>query len=120
MNTNNAGLVLAVRGLGHVPSFKNKKRSILDRNTGKQRTLTEAKTKQWMEACIQSFVSQLLCATQTAAEGTTPGRSKLSSIVSLLPWDDSRQWIPTIHITTLEVDAGEEGADILLTPEFPP
>jgi len=104
--------ILQVRGLGHVPSFKNRKRAILDRNTGKQRTLTEPATKQWMDRCIQSFVSQLLCAAQTIVSGTIPGRSKLFSIVSSLPWDDSRQWIPEIHVLTVEVDKGDEGADI--------
>jgi len=105
---------LEVKGLSHIPSFKNKKRSILDRNTGLQRTLTEGKTKQWMERCTQSLVSQLLCATQTIEGATIPGHSKLSLIVSSLPWDDSRQWIPETHITTQEVPNGDEGCLITI------
>lgn len=107
-------IVLEIKGLGHVPAFKNKKRSILDSNTGLQRTLTEPKTKQWMERCIQSFVSQLLSATQTTGDGTTPGRTKLSVIVLSLPLDDSRQWIPDTVLTTKEVPKGEEGATITI------
>lgn len=105
---------LQVRGLGHIVSFKNKKRAILDSNTGHMRTLTEPKAKQQMKAITESFVLQLLSVTQTNESGTTPGLTRRSAIVWSLPWDDSRQWIPETVIHTVEVEPGAEGADITI------
>lgn len=105
---------LAVRQQGHVPAFKNKKRAIQDKRTGKMRTLTEPKVAEWMEQCIQSLESQLFLALATAAEGTLMGRSRQSWIASSLPLDDSRQWIPEQHIYCKDVTKGEEGAEIII------
>lgn len=105
---------LRIKNLGHVPSFKNNKRAILDRKTGKMRTLTEPKTKQWMEDAIQSFVLQLLWASQTI-EGEIPtGHSPHSWIASSLPLDDSWQWIPKLDISCHKVVKDEEGAQITI------
>lgn len=103
---------LVVKNMGHVPSFKNRKRAILDRKTGKLRTLTERKTARWMERCTNDFVSQLhsMLATVAAAMGTE--HCPRSLIASLLPLDDGIAWIPEIHLHTVYVDPGDEGAEI--------
>jgi hypothetical protein len=105
---------LEIRGLGHVPSFKNKKRAILDRHTGRMRTMTDAKTQKWMEQCIRSIESQLLYAIQTIAEGTLTARRVPSLIACYLPLDDSRQWLPELLIKSVDCDKGEEGATIVI------
>jgi hypothetical protein len=109
-----APIRLQVRGLGHVISFKNKKRAILDRHTGKMRTMTEAKAQEWMKRCVQAFESQLICAYQTT-EGAMPmARSRRSWIAWSVPQDDSVTWIPEEMIRVVRVAKGEEGADILI------
>lgn len=97
---------------GKIPAFKNKKRSILDRNTGKQRTLTDPKTKQWMEACIQDLASQLLSMSPTTAGGTLTGCLQQFLIASV-PQDDSWHFIPEIHIRA--ESGGVPGAEITIT-----
>jgi hypothetical protein len=99
---------------GNVPSFKNKKRAILDRNTGKMRTMTEAKTQKRMEEIIQSFVFQLCCATQTTFVGISTEEQARFLIASLLPEDDSWQWIPELHISCAKVKRGEEGGEMII------
>lgn len=104
---------LEVRGLGHCPSFKNNKRTIKLKN-GSTMPVTDRRTKAWMQRCTESFVSQLLCATRTTDDGTLTETQPRSQIVSLLPLDDSRQWISELHITAEEVAPGEEGAVIVI------
>jgi hypothetical protein len=58
-------IVLSVKNQGHVPSFKNCKRVV------QNRLITRPDVKKWMDQCIQSFESQLFCATQIGA-GETP------------------------------------------------
>jgi hypothetical protein len=106
-------LVLVIKGM-HVPSFKNCKRAILDRKNGKMRTLTDPKTRRQMDAIIQSFVSQSISDIQTRSAETLTGPFLQSSIVSLLPQNDSRQWIPEHHVSTQDVDKGNEGAEIII------
>jgi len=98
-------LVLHVRNLGHVPSFKN----------GRQLFLTSKRNREWMKRCTDSFVSQLLSKCQTADEGTLTAVSLRSSIVSL-PADDNWKIIPQIVLTSEKVIDGEEGATIEITP----
>lgn len=105
---------LEVRGLGHVPSFKNMKRAILDNRTGRMRTLTEPKAKSWMERCIRSFEYQLLCEYQTKDGETPMVPCQLSWIASRLPADDSCKDFTKLQIEVLEVPKGEEGAEILI------
>ena len=102
-------ITLAVRNQGHVPSFKNKKRSNKSGNV-----YTEPKTKRWMDACIQSFESQLFCISRINDSATSTVPHLRSLIVSSLPLDDSRQWIPELHVYCEEVDKGEEGAVIII------
>ena len=106
---------LVVKGIGNCPSFKNRKRAILDSNTGKMRTLTEPKAKQWMEKCIQSLSSQLLAYSQTT-EGGTLTDAQRQCLTALLrqsdQFDDSWQWIPEIDIRSRLVEQGQEGAEV--------
>lgn len=107
-------IVLNVKHLGHVPSFKNKKRIRVAK--GKPISFTEAKTRRWMDRVIQSFESQLFCATQTIGDVTLTVPCPHSLIVSSLPLDDSRQWIAELHVSALDVDRTEEGATIIIEP----
>lgn len=102
-------IVLSVKQQGHVPSFKNKKRV-----TKKFGLITHPKIKRWMEQCIQSFESQLFIESRTIAGVILTGPPPLSLIASSLPLDDSRQWIPELHIYCEEVKPGEEGATIII------
>ena len=110
-------IVLEVRKMGHVPSFKNNKRAIL--RNGKMRTLTEPKTKKWMEAATDAFVLQLLWLTQTTDAVIPMEPFPHSLIVSSLPLDDSRQWIPEINVQCVDAVEGDEGATILIEPYDP-
>jgi hypothetical protein len=80
-------ITLTVCGIGNVPSFKNRKRAIRDRKTGKLRTLTEPKTKRWMNNCIDQFESQLsiICRIR---DGETVGEWRKRLLTVLLPLQD--------------------------------
>ena len=106
--SNSTPINLAVYGIGHVPSFKNSK--LLTRG----RLITDPKKQEWMEWCIQSFVSQLRSALQTRGIATTTGPIPLSKIASLLPLDDSRKWIPEHSVSTRLVSKGSEGAELVI------
>lgn len=105
---------LAVRNQGHVPSFKNCKRVVHNRTTKKPFLATKPEVKGWMQRCIQSFESQLFCATLTADAGTLTAARPRSLIVSSRPLDDSRQWISQLTVLAEDVDAGNEGATIII------
>lgn len=99
---------LVIKG-SHIPSFKNRKR--VAKGGG---IFTEKKVKDRMDAIIQSFVSQLLCETATIERAMPMDSSRLSSMLSSLPADDSKKWIPEIHIYSEQVEAGNEGAEIVI------
>ncbi len=102
---------LQVKGMGHVPSFKNNKRSIRLKN-GSTMIVTDQKTKKWMQRCIRSFVSQLSAPWRTTEDGTLTAPPPLSLIASSLPLDDSRQWISCLIVGDKQVRKGDEGATI--------
>mgnify|MGYP001588752767 CR=1 FL=1 len=106
-------ITLAVRHQGHVPSFKNNKRAIRLKRGG-QKLVTETKTKAWMERCILGFESQLFCGSATIGGGMPTGLQQRFLIASSLPLDDSRQFIPELHVYCEEVAKGEEGAIIII------
>lgn len=97
-------VTIAIEGLGHVPSFKNSK--LLSRG----RTITKPEYQEWMDRVVRSIGSQLRSEFQTRGIEITMGPSALSLIASLLPLDDSRQWIPEHSVTTQCVSPGQEGA----------
>lgn len=102
-------VVLEVKGLHHVPSFKNKKRIC------GQRLITNPAVQRWMEACIRSFVLQLRSVAQTAGDATSTGWQRRYLTASLLPYDDSHQWIPKLVVTVEQVDRGNEGATLTIS-----
>lgn len=110
--SSNNKIVLSVKG--RIPSFKNCKRAILDRQSGKMRTMTDKKTQQRMEEIILVFVSQLTSVIRTTYGGTLTAGQLRSWIVSSLPQDDSWQWVPELTIRARAVDKGAEGATITI------
>lgn len=96
-------LNVTVRNLGPVPSFKNNKMIC------RGRLITNPKRQKWMEQCIRSIESQLLCDIPTTEEGTLTGQRRLSWIACNMPLDDSRQWIPEIVIKSYTCDKGWDG-----------
>lgn len=108
LENTNESLVIAIRSIGHVPAFKNKK--II---AGK-RLITAPKARKWMEEAKNSIISQLkyLCQTEGGETSTVPWPQ---SAMSLLPQDDAWRFIPKITVTVKTVRKGEEGANITLT-----
>lgn len=105
---------LKVQGIGPVPSFKNNKRAILDRNTGKMRTLTKPETKRWMNQCIAQFESQLLGACPII-EGETHGEWVKRLLTVLLPLqDDSWKHMLPGDQNVRMVKKGREGAEVTI------
>lgn len=107
-STPTSSVLLTIRGLGHVPSFKNMKRA------ARKGLFTEPRAKEWMRACTDSFALQLLSAFQTAKNATPTAPSRPSWIVSAVPLDDSVNEIPELYVKVIRVPVGEEGADILI------
>lgn len=101
------GVELAVRGMGPCPAFKNSK--LLCRG----RLITKPEYKKWMEACVQSFVSQCISGTATSGGGILMGLSQPFSI-ALLPQDDNWQEIPELAVWARLVPKGLEGATITI------
>lgn len=113
--SNKAGnIMLAVKGIGNCPSFKNRKRAILDSNTGKMRTLTEPKTKQWMNQCINQFELGLLTAL-AIREGETVGAWRKRLQIALLPLQDDcwKNMLPGDQNVKM-VEQGMEGVEVEL------
>lgn len=106
MNTRR--VVLEVSGIGNVPSKKNSK--MLTRG----HLITKPEYQKWMEKCIQGFVSQLSSGTATIEEGMQTGALPQSLIASLMPEDDSWQWIPEIRILASK---GNHNSGALITIE---
>ena len=100
-------LVIEIKGIGHVPAFKNKK--II---CGK-RLITAPKARKWMEEAQALMYSQLCSKFQTTEGETQMGPWQLSAIQSW-PLDDNFKIIPEMHIVTERVPKGEEGATIYI------
>lgn len=96
------------------PSFKNRKRAILDSKTNKMRTLTEPEVKQRMQELEDAIAFALFSACQTGANETHLGCSKrLRTALSGL-FDDSVREIPCGSWDTFLVDPEFEGIEITI------
>jgi len=105
---------LKIRGIDHIPSFKNRKRAIFDVKKGHMRTLTPASVKKRMDSLENAIVSALYSACQISedvmhSECLKRLRTALSGLC-----DDSIKEIPCGDWDTIYVPNGEEGADILV------
>ena len=94
-------LVLQVRNLGHVPSFKN----------GRQLFLTSKRNRDWMKRCQASLVSQCISKCRTEDGGISMVALR-QFLTYCLPSDDNWKIIPAITLTCERVIEGEEGAVI--------
>lgn len=100
----------------NVPSFKNSKRSILDRNSGKQRTLTPGKMKRRMQLLEDAILSALYSGSVTAGgEMDLAWQRRLRTALSGL-LDDSLKEIPEFSFGVRYVEPGQEGVEIEITP----
>ena len=105
--------LLVVTG-DHVPSFKNTKRSILDRNTGRQRTLTPGKIKKRMNLLELAIESALYSWCQTNGVGTDSECLRQLRIVLSGLSDDSLREIPEFSFGVRRVPKGQEGVEITI------
>jgi len=105
-------IVLQIRGLSEVPSFKNQKQIV--KMGGKVALITKPERRKWMDRAALSIAFQLSSELATRGIGTSTAPPPLSLIASLMPLDDSRKWIPELCVSTLLVSKGEEGADIVI------
>lgn len=112
----NSILTLEIRGVGHVVSFKNSKIMITKGKGGRPlprpMLITKGEYKVQMQKIVESFVSQLLCASRTVNGATGTAQWRRSLIALSMPADDSLNDIPEIHLYVKRVEIGEEGADV--------
>ena len=101
-------LCLTIKGLGHVPAFKNKKIIV-----GGNRLITAPKARKFMEQATKGLYSQLKSLCQTCGGATSMGPWQRYA-TSLLPSDDNWKQIPEITVRVRQVEKGEEGAIIHL------
>lgn len=105
-------LVLRIRGIGNLTSFKNRKRAIRSGNS--TRLITEPKIKARQEALKAAILSALRLASATGA-GETSMASRPASLTLSLPQDDCWTQVPELIVTGELVAPGEEGCDITIT-----
>jgi len=110
-------IVLEIKGLGKVPSFKNAKRAFawMDKKTGKimARPITLPEHREWMQKAARLFESQLRSAFQIAT-GATPMDASLRSLIASLPPDDCWTAIPEHFVKCELCESGNEGATIVI------
>lgn len=107
-------LVLEIKGVGHIPSFKNSKRAILDRNSGNFRTLTPGKIKKRMDKLENAILSALYSTCQTTGGATPSGCLKLWRTFLSGLRDDSVREIPSGSWDCDYVPKGQEGITIII------
>lgn len=105
---------LEIKGLNHVPSFKNTKSIYRNKQTGKPFIATKKERKIWMQNAIRVIESQLLCAFATHGIETSTAPHLRSWIASSLPLDDSIQWVSELNVKGCNVEPGQEGAQIII------
>jgi hypothetical protein len=111
-------LVVEIRGLGNVPSFKTGKKSVpfrLPDGRLASRPVTQKQHKRWMDQAIRVIASALSGAYQTRGGAMVMGCSLPSWIAQSVPLDDSLDWIPENGGWRTEiVMPGEEGVVIFI------
>lgn len=100
-------VTLRFRG-SHCPSFKNSK--LLTRG----KLITKPEYQRIMQEITHAFESGLRSATLIADIETWTEGCHVVSTVWLQRFDDSRQWLPSLSVTGLEVEKGQEGCDLTL------
>lgn len=95
---NDKGSVTVILRVKTPPSFKNRKRAIKDRSTGKMRTLTEPSVKKRMKELTDALVSELLSVYRTSVRETSTASSLRSWIACSLPDGDSWKCVPNLQI----------------------
>lgn len=113
VKVNGNSLKLSIRGLGPVPSLKNAKRVIFDKAKGHMRPLTEPRVRKWMDKATRALRLQLISAFQQIESPTWTGDFR-QFLMFYVPADDRRQIITDLEIHNVQVEPGEEGADILI------
>src|SRR5688572_6854249 len=110
--SNEQNVHLSIRGLGEVPSFKNRKIAILDSRTKKHRTLTEPAIKERMDRMENAIVFALYSESQIR-DGETHSEcwKRLRTFLSGL-YDDSIHQIPCGEWDVIFVAKGQEGFDL--------
>ncbi len=106
-------LVLRIRGIGNLCSFKNHRRAI--RRGSSLGLITDPKIKQRQENLKAAIVSALRLALTQSTDATSMGSRPASSMRSLLPEDDCWVQVPELIVTGELVAPGEEGCDIEIT-----
>lgn len=101
---NMQSISLSVKGIGHVPSFKNSK--MLTRG----KLITDPKKQKWMAKCTKDIESQLRCWFLITEIGTATECTLRYRTVSSLPLDDCLDWIGSHSVSWRKVNKGEEGA----------
>lgn len=100
-------ITLEIKGLGHVPSFKNMKRICGNR------LITNPKAKKTMDRIKASFALQLRSAFQTTGFATSTVDLQ-QFLTACVPRDDCWQVIPEITVRAVKVPKGQEGAVITI------
>ena len=107
-------VTLTVKGL--IPGKKNCKMIVTKgphgRPLSRPMLITKPDYQKRIEEIVESFVSQLRSACQTASGGTLTGSSLRSWTAFSLPADDSFLNIPVLIISGELCEPGEEGAEI--------
>ncbi len=114
-------MVLTLKGLGPVPSFKNAKRiaglkrSKTSKTTwyGSPTLITRSDVKQWLRSAVSAIASQLCSESQTRGFGTTQECLK-QFVTASLPQDDGWQDLEIGSVRTEIVEPGLEGAVITI------
>jgi hypothetical protein len=128
-------VTIELKGLGPIPSFKNRKRILawLDKALKREEfrcgeywiakksikiltaLITQPDHQQWMDTAISHIESQLRSALVTTGGVTLTGASVRSQIASLVPLDDCWTSFREVVIKSELCEPGEEGATITIT-----
>lgn len=101
-------LTLEIKGLGHVPSFKNRKR-ICGKRLVVQKDIGER-----MDRMVRALEFALLSSFRTTVEGTWTAQQLRSWMRSFVPEDDCWKFVAEVHLTSAKCMKGQEGCVITI------